>query len=136
MTPAVALREICRSEVLPAPRFRYSPVVVAGGFAFLSGMVGLSAATGKLAEGGAYGETRQVLANLQALLAEQGWSLEQIVLARVYCADFAQFGDVNRAWDECFVAVAPPARTSIGVAALPLGAQVEMEFQLVMARGE
>jgi len=133
MTRAHALRELRRSEVLPAPRFRYSPVVLAGGFAFLSGMVGLDAATGKLAEGGAYGESRQVLANLKALLAEQGWSLGQIVLARLYCADFARFGDVNRAWDECFADAVPPARTSLGVAALPLGAQVEMEFQLIVA---
>ncbi len=133
MTPATPLRALPRSAVLPAPRFRYSPVVVAGGFAFLSGMVGLDASTGKLAQGGAYGESRQVLANLQALLAEQGWALEHIVTARLYCADFAQFGEVNRAWDECFAEVAPPARTSVGVAALPLGAQVEMEFQLVAA---
>ena len=133
MLPAPSMRELPASVVLPAPRFRYSPVVVAGGFAFVSGMVGLDAATGKLAEGGAYGESRQVLANLRALLAEQSWSLEQIVAARLYCADFAQFGEVNRAWDECFASVAPPARTSIGVAALPLGAQVEMEFQLIVA---
>ena len=127
-----ASRRMPASSVLPAPRFRYSPVVVAGGFAFVSGMVGLDAATGRLADGGVYGETRQILDNLAALCDEQGWSLEQLVVARIYCADFARFADVNRAWEERFADVAPPARTSLGATGLPLGALVEMEFQLVV----
>ena len=53
-------------------------------------------------------------------------------MARIYCADFAKFGEVNRAWDEAFEGIEPPARTSVGVAALPLGAEVETEFQFVV----
>lgn len=125
-------RSLITPTALPAPRFRYTPVVVAGGFAFVSGLVGLDPGRGALADGGALGQARQVLANLRALCAEQGWTLDQLVAARIYCADFAEFPDVNRAWEECFESVAPPARTSVGVAALPLGARVEMEFQLVV----
>jgi 2-iminobutanoate/2-iminopropanoate deaminase len=125
-------RSLISPKALPAPRFRYTPVVVAGGFAFVSGLVGLDPARGALAEGGTLGQSRQILANLRALCAEQGWTLGQIVAARIYCADFAEFPEVNRAWEECFAAVEPPARTSVGASALPLGARVEMEFQLVV----
>ncbi len=132
MTVPSAPRWLITPKALPAPRFRYTPVVVAGGFAFVSGLVGLEPATGALAEGGAFGQARQILENLRAVCAEQGWSLEQLVAARIYCADFAEFPDVNRAWEACFDTVAPPARTSVGAVALPLGARVEMEFQLVV----
>lgn len=123
-------RRVVASKVLPAPRFRYSPVVAAGPFVFISGMVGLDAASGALAAGGAGAEAAQILANLRNLLAEQSWSLEHIVVARIFCSDFAAFPEINAAWEECFVAAVPPARTSVGVSALPLGALVEMEFQL------
>ena len=75
-----AARRMPSSTVLPTPRFRYSPVVVAGGFAFVSGLVGLDASTGTLAGGGAYGEARQILDNFAALCDEQGWSLDQLVV--------------------------------------------------------
>jgi 2-iminobutanoate/2-iminopropanoate deaminase len=125
-------RRAIRSAALPAPRFRYTPVVAAGPFAFVSGMIGLDPASGALAAGGARAEAAQILANLQALLAEQGWSLEQIVVARLYCSDFTAFPEINAAWEACFANGVPPARTSIGVSALPLGAAVEMEFQLIV----
>ncbi len=120
------------SHVLPAPRFRYTPVLQAGPYVFVSGMVGLVAATGRLAEGGTAAEASQVLDNLKALLAEQGWSLDRLVLARIFCADFSTFAEINRVWDACFEGHVPPARTSVGVSALPLGAMVEMEFQLLV----
>ncbi|MBV9891501.1 MAG: RidA family protein [Rhizobacter sp.] len=126
-------RRTIATKSLPAPRFRYTPLVAAGPFVFVSGLVGLDAATGSLAPGGAYGEARQILANLQAVVTEHGWSMEQIVCARLFCTDFTRFPDINRAWDEAFAGSEPPARTSVGVAALPLGAAVEMEFQLVVA---
>jgi 2-iminobutanoate/2-iminopropanoate deaminase len=128
-------RQIVASEVLPAPRFRYSPVVAAGDFLFVSGMVALDPASGQLAGGGVRGETSQILANLGRLLVEQGWSAKQIVVARIFCSDFAAFAEVNAAWDEWFADVVPPARTSVGVSALPLGAKVEMEFQLYVGSG-
>lgn len=123
-------RRVVASKALPAPRFRYSPVVAAGPFVFVSGLVGLDASTGALATGGAGAEAAQILANLKALLEEQGWSLDQIVVARIFCSDFAAFPEINGAWEDCFAAAVPPARTSVGVSALPLGALVEMEFQL------
>jgi|TARA_B110000503_G_scaffold74055_1_gene114368 2-iminobutanoate/2-iminopropanoate deaminase len=125
-------REVLTSEFLPKPRFRYSPVIKAGPFVFVSGLVALDADSGKLVLGGVYAETQQILANMKRLAQERGWSLEQLLVVRVFCADFAAFADVNRAWDEFFADVVPPTRTSVGVSALPLGALVEMEFQLLV----
>lgn len=125
-------RRVLASRALPAPRFRYSPVVEANGFAFVSGLVALDPATGKLVGGGVFAETAQILENLRRLMAEMHWSLDQIVTARIFCADFSAFDQVNRAWEAFFEGVVPPARTSVGVNALPLGALVEIEFQIVV----
>jgi 2-iminobutanoate/2-iminopropanoate deaminase len=126
-------RRILASQTLPTPRFRYSPVVQAGPFVFVSGMVGLDADTGQLDPGGAYGQTARVLSNVKALADEMGWRMDQMLVARVFCADAQAAADVNRAWDEAFVDVEPPARTFVTVVALPLGAAVEIEFQFLLA---
>lgn len=125
-------RRVVASQSLPAPRFRYSPVIQAGPFIFVSGMVALDPATGKLAAGGAFAETAQILENLGRLIKEKHWSLDQLVTARIFCADFSAFDQVNRAWEAFFEGTVPPARTSVGVSALPLGALVEIEFQLLV----
>ncbi len=126
-------RQIVTSRALPAPKFRYSPVVASGGFAFVSGLLGLDRATGALVPGGAFEQAERILANFRELCAEQGWSLAQIALARIFCVDLAaNFPHVNRAWEAVFADVPPPARTSIGVAALPLGGLVEIEFQVAL----
>jgi 2-iminobutanoate/2-iminopropanoate deaminase len=126
----VPIQRIERSDALPPPRFRYSPAVRVGSDVYVSGLVGLDPATGALADATAAGQTRQILRNLQALCAEQGWSLERIVLARVYCAGPAAAEGMNEVWSEFFEQLALPARTFTVVQALPLGAAVEIEFQL------
>lgn len=126
-------RRLIRSDVLPAPRFRYTQAVSANGFAFVSGLVGLDPVSGVLSQGGAYGQAFQVLSNFRALCEEQGWALAQLVRATIYCAEITDFAEVNRAWDEFFATVAPPARTSLAGLALPLGAAVEIDFQLAVA---
>ena len=127
--------EVVTSRVLPAPKFRYSPLVRSGGFVFCSGLVALDPATGTLSGDTARAQAERILANLRALFEEQGWALAQIVLARLYVVDLPKhFADVNRAWEGTFGAEAPPARTSVGVVALPLGALVEMEFQIAVER--
>jgi 2-iminobutanoate/2-iminopropanoate deaminase len=128
------MRQILKTAALPQPRFRYSTVVCAHGFAFVSGLVGLDPSSGQLAKGGAGAETRQILNNFLALLAEQRWSLDQVVFARVFCSDFANFPAVNAEWEKVFASVQPPARTSVGVQQLPLQARVEIEFQIAISR--
>ena len=115
---------------LPAPKFRYSPCVKAGPFYHMAGMIALDPATGTLEAGGPYNETRRILQNI--LIAAQSLQLQltDLVTATIYTTRFEEFAAINRAWEEVFTAaVPPPARTSIGVAALPLGATVEIEFR-------
>ncbi len=128
---SLELRRITQSRVLPAPRFRYTPAIQTGPFVFVSGLLGLDPATGKLAESGAAAETTQVLRNLRSLCEEQRWSIDRLVFARVFCAGDDIAAQVNTAWDEFFANDELPARSFVVVKALPLGAAVEIEFQLL-----
>jgi 2-iminobutanoate/2-iminopropanoate deaminase len=119
-----------RCASLPQPRFHYTPVVAAGPWLRVSGMVALDAATGALESGGPEVETRRILANLTRVLPELGVTLDELVLARIFTTRFDEFAAINRAWEAALAGVAvPPARTSVGVVALPLGATVEIEFE-------
>jgi 2-iminobutanoate/2-iminopropanoate deaminase len=91
-------------------------------------MVALDPVSGQLVGGGPYAETRHILGLLQAGIGDWGLALIDLVQVRIYTTRFEQFAEINRAWEEVFAQVEPPARTSVGVAALPLGASVEMEF--------
>lgn len=123
-------RQLLRSAKLYTPRYRYTPCVKTGPFYALSGMIAFDPATGQLVGGGTYYETRQILHLLQLALPDWGLSLDNLVQARIYTTHMDQFPEINRAWEEVFATIDPPARTSIGVAALPVGAAVEMEFSL------
>ena len=121
--------EMLSSEQLPAPRFRYSPMVKAGKHYQMAGMIALDRETGQLESGGVYLETRKILANLVAALPDFGLELKDIVSARIYTTQFNEFPEINKAWEEIFDADGVlPARTAMGVIALPLGAGVEIEF--------
>jgi 2-iminobutanoate/2-iminopropanoate deaminase len=126
-------RQILKSPQLYAPKFRYSPCVQTGPWYTVSGMVALDPASGQLVAGGPYAEARQIFDLLQAAIADWGLTLEHLVSARIYTTRFEQFAEINRAWEETFARIDPPARTSVGVAALPLGATVEMEFAFYRA---
>jgi 2-iminobutanoate/2-iminopropanoate deaminase len=95
-------------------------------------MVGLDPETGGLIMGGLAVEAQRIFKNLQDACQELGIGKHQMMLVRVYCADFAQFGAFNAVWNNYFNDQTPPARTSIGVSALPLGALIEMEFQFAI----
>jgi 2-iminobutanoate/2-iminopropanoate deaminase len=117
------------SPRVPKPRFLYSPVVKAGPWLIFSGMIALDAESGQLQVGGPGAETAKILQNLTAALPDFSLSLTDLVQARIYTTRFEEFPTINAAWENCFATTPrPPARTSVGVAALPLGASVEMEF--------
>ncbi len=104
----------------------YSHAVKSGGLIFLSGQTPLDPDTGKLVEGDIGVQTRRCLDNLGVVAAAAGASLDDAVRCGIYVTDMATFKDVNEAYGTYFGAE-PPARTTIGVAALPLGAQVEID---------
>ena len=83
-----------------------------------------------LEAGGPAAETAKILANLKAALPDLGLTVAQLCRARIYTTRFDQFPTINEAWTIALKDVEdPPARTSVGVSALPLGASVEIEFE-------
>jgi 2-iminobutanoate/2-iminopropanoate deaminase len=116
-----------RTETAPAPVGPYSQAIRAGEFVFASGQIPLDPGTGKIVGGEIEDETRQVLANLAAVLEAASSSLERVVKATVYLTDLSLFPRVNAVYAEAFCFDPAPARVTVGVAALPLGAQVEID---------
>jgi 2-iminobutanoate/2-iminopropanoate deaminase len=110
----------------PAPAGPYSQGVRARGMLFCSGQIGLDPATGQLVDGGVAAQTQQALHNLSAVLDAGGSSLRRVVKTTIFLADMNDFATVNTAYAPFFPHLAP-ARTTVAVAALPLGASVEIE---------
>jgi 2-iminobutanoate/2-iminopropanoate deaminase len=119
-------RQPVTADGAPAAVGPYSHAVRAGGFLFLSGQTPLDPATGKLVEGGIGDQTRQCLQNLQVVCAAARASLGDAVRCGIYVTDMGTFGEVNEAY-AAFFPQDPPARSTIGVASLPVGAQVEID---------
>jgi 2-iminobutanoate/2-iminopropanoate deaminase len=105
----------------------YSHAVDADPFVFLSGQTPLDPATGKLVEGSIADQTRQVIANLTAVLGAAGLTLEHAQKVNVFLVDMGDFAEMNGVYAEAFTAPYP-ARSTVAVAALPLGARVEIEL--------
>lgn len=109
----------------PGTNLPYSPAVRAGDWLMLAGQVGLDPGTGALAEG-LEAQVRQTMANISAVLADCGAALTDVAKVTVFLADMGDFAALN----EVYAAALEehrPARTTIGVAALPMGARVEIE---------
>jgi 2-iminobutanoate/2-iminopropanoate deaminase len=119
-------RRAIKADGAAAPIGPYSQAIGFGPFVFASGSAGIDAATGDLVEGGIEAETRQTLTNLSQILEAGGSSLEQVVKTTVFMADMAEFPRMNAVYSEFFVSI-PPARSTVEVAALPMGARVEIE---------
>lgn len=118
----------------PAPVGPYNQAVRAGNLLFCSGQIALDPASGAMVGGGdVEAETRQVLSNLQAVLAEAGCSPRQVVRTTVFLADLADFGKVNALYAEVFGQGVAPARACVQAAALPKGARVEIDCIAVLA---
>jgi 2-iminobutanoate/2-iminopropanoate deaminase len=94
---------------------------------YVSGQIPLDTATGALVPGDIEAQTRQVLANLRAVLDAAGSSLDRVVRTTVYLVDLGTFPRVNAVYAEYFTGTPQPARATLGVAALPLAAQVEID---------
>jgi 2-iminobutanoate/2-iminopropanoate deaminase len=103
----------------------YSHAVEAGGLVILSGQTPLDPGTGSLVSGTIADQTAQCLRNLFAVLAAAGLGADDVVAAQVYLVDMGDFAAMNAEYARHFTAPYP-ARTTIGVASLPLGARVEI----------
>ena len=119
-------KEILDVPSAPAPVGPYSVATAANGFVFISGQVGVDVATGSLVAGGVAAETHQTMRNIGNILADLGLGFADIVKTTIFLTDMADFPVVNEAYGQ-YVADAKPARSTVQVAALPLGVQVEIE---------
>jgi 2-iminobutanoate/2-iminopropanoate deaminase len=104
----------------------YSQAIGAAGLVFCSGQVALDPASGDLVAGSVADQTRRCMSNLVAVLDAAGTSLNHVVKVTAYLTDMGDFAEFNDTYRDFFPAD-PPARATIGVAALPQGARVEVE---------
>ena len=115
------------SPVLTPPVGPFSQAIEVGGFLYFSGQVGQDPATGKVVEGGIVAETERVFRNLAAVLEAAGRTFDDVARAGVYLTNINDFVAMNGVYAKHFNQPFP-ARTTIGVAALPLGACVEIDL--------
>ena len=116
-----------RTEAAPAPVGPYSQAIRSGDVVYASGQIPLDPATGEKVEGEIEDEARQVLSNLKAVLEAAGSGMDRVVKATVYLTDLGLFPRVNAVYAAAFASDPAPARVTVGVAALPLGAQIEID---------
>jgi 2-iminobutanoate/2-iminopropanoate deaminase len=116
-----------QSDAAPAPVGPYSQAVSHGDYVFASGQIPLGPATGAIVPGEIEAQVEQVIANLAAVLEAAGSSLTRVVKATVYVTDLALFARINAVYARHFTGDPPPARATVQVAALPLGAGIEID---------
>jgi len=122
-----ALKTVVHSDSAPAALGPYSQAIRAGAYLFTSGQVGVDPATGHLVEGRIQEQTRQAMENLRAVLKAGGADFSMVVKVTVYLSDIKDFVAFNGVY-EAYFSSDPPARSTFQVAALPLGAAVEIEM--------
>jgi reactive intermediate/imine deaminase len=122
-------RQSIETSNAPAAVGPYSQAVRHGSLVFLSGQVALDPVSGSLVKGGIGEQTRQVFRNLQAVCEAAGGTLDAVLKLNIYLTDLGNFATVNEIMAATFTEPYP-ARATIGVAALPLGADVEVEAVL------
>jgi 2-iminobutanoate/2-iminopropanoate deaminase len=124
-------REVIRTDKAPKAIGPYEQALKFGGWVITSGQIPLSPQTGNLVEGGIAAQTRQVLENLRAILEAAGSSMTRVVKTTVYMTNLGDFQKMNEVFAEYFPQD-KPVRSTVGVAALPRGALVEID---VVAQG-
>ncbi|HEY8331806.1 MAG TPA: RidA family protein [Pseudomonas sp.] len=125
-------KSVISTDQAPAAIGTYSQAIKAGNTVYLSGQIPLVPATMQMVEGGFEAEAVQVFENLKAVAAAAGGSLADTAKLNIFLTDLGNFATVNEVMSRYFQPPYP-ARAAIGVAALPRGAQVEMDAILVLA---
>ena len=121
------LRELIQTKNAPQAVETYSQAVSAGGFLYTSGQIGINPASGKIEVSDTKSQCLQVLNNILAILEARNLSLVNIIKLTVYVKDLNDFGDINDTFKDFFGGTNFPARSTVEVAGLPLGARVEID---------
>ena len=120
------IKKTIATSQAPAAIGPYSQAISAGNLVFISGQLPIDPATGKMVEGDAGARTHRIITNLKAVAEAAGASLDNIVKTTIFLTDLGDFQAVNQAYAEHFGSE-PPARSTVQVAALPLGSNIEIE---------
>jgi 2-iminobutanoate/2-iminopropanoate deaminase len=122
------MKQVIRTEAAPAP-FQgapYNQAIVANGFVFVAGQLGVDPATGDVVDGGIRAQTEQIFENLRAILEAAGCSIDNIVKTSVFMRELGDFAQMNEVY-AANIGATPPARSTFEVGKLPAGALVEIE---------
>ena len=125
------MKTVIKSASAPAALGPYSQAIRKGDTLYLSGQLGIVPSTGELISPDVAEQTTQALANMKAVLAQAGASVEDVCKVTVFLTDMADFQTVNDVYARTFTAN-PPARSCVAVAALPKGGRVEVEAIAVL----
>lgn len=118
-------KKVIRTDKAPAPIGPYNQAIQYGDMLFVSGQIAIDPATGELVQGDIQLETRQVMENLKAILAEAGMDFSNVIKSTIFLMDMGQFALVNEVYGYYF-SDNPPARETVQVAGLPKGVNVEI----------
>ena len=121
------MRKIIATEKAPGAIGPYAQANLAGEYIFTSGQIPIDPATGKLVPGEIEEQTRQVFANLKAILEEAGSDLHKIVKTTCFLTNLDDFSKMNKVYAEYFPDGLFPSRSAFQVGALPMGALIEIE---------
>ncbi|WP_457577802.1 RidA family protein [Desulfomarina sp.] len=124
-------KKVIATDQAPSAIGPYSQAIATNNLLFISGQLPINPADGRLLEGNIAEKTRQILENIRAIAKEAGADLDNIVKTTIFLTDLADFQEVNEAYGD-FFPEAPPARSTVQVAALPLGSNIEIESVLVL----
>ncbi|WP_406676308.1 RidA family protein [Moorella sp. ACPs] len=122
----MSLKNVIATDRAPAAIGPYSQAIKVGNLIFTSGQIPIDPASGQVVEGGAAEQVARVMANLQAVLAAAGASLDDVVKTTLYIKDMNDFGTINEVYSRYFTKE-PPARSCVEVARLPKDVLVEIE---------
>ena len=120
-------REIVQSDKAPKAIGPYAQAIKANGFVYTAGQIAIGPESGDIVDGGIKAQTRQVFANLAAVLQAAGTSVEQVVKATVFLRYMSDFAAMNEVYAE-YLGGATPARSTVAVGELPRGALIEIDL--------
>ena len=124
-------RKVISTKQAPAAIGPYSQGIATNNLLFVSGQLPIDPGSGKMLDGDIGERTQQILKNATAIAVKAGSDLTRVIKTTIFLTDLADFQEVNTAYG-AFFPEAPPARSTVQVAALPLGSNIEIEFILAI----
>ena len=125
------MKQIVESANAPAAIGPYSQAIKAGNFLFISGQIPIDPATGQIDAIDIGAQTKRVLQNIEAILAQEGLNFRDLVKTTVFLTNLSDFSRMNDIYGQ-YIKDAPPARSTVQVSALPKGSKIEIEAIAVL----